>query len=433
MPTETEENIVESDVTGFGNPSLDADKIDDSTEDQIDNLLDEVIKQQEGDTNETSNTTDSTGTTDDLLQDHVEPPVETQSEKATGKDQVDTKAAEPAEPAKPGLEIDPEIAAIEQPRNLSEKNQSNWRKLQETASIYKKQAEEAEQLRQKISQLEQSPEQVPQDYEELKKFRQIFDIKNDPEFQSKYSRPIETAKNNIYGILRKHGASEDVITSIEKAGGPDKISDEFWRNPAFQSLPFTDAEKLKRNLVDVSDLRDKQESEIQYAAENADKILQDREMEKGQWYEKTITEIDQELDSITKDLPWARYAEVPQGASPEQIKQIESHNSRVSDIAMKFESALWPTTAKDRTNIAAAAVFSHVLSDQLKTEQTQKNALLEQVKKLTAENNALKSSGKMPKQSISNQAVNKPSSVNERIKMNASDAIDLGLDEALGG
>lgn len=428
--TDTEETIIDPGVTGYGNPSLDADKIDDSTEQQIDSLLDEVIKQQEEPTeHETSNTESPS---EDLLQDNVEPPVETPSEE---KPVTDTPESGTTGEANPQIEIDPEIAAIEQPRNLSEKNQSNWRKLQETASTYKKQAEEAEQLRQKLAQLEQTPAQpqLPEDYQELKKFRQIFDIKNDPEFQSKYSKPIETAKQNIYGILRKHGASDEVITSIEKAGGPDKINDEFWRNPAFGNLPFTDAEKLKRNLVDVADLRDKQETEIQYAAENAEKILQEREMEKGQWYEKTVTEIDTELDTITKDIPWARYAEAPANATPEQLQQIQAHNARVSDLAQKFEAALWPTTAKDRTNIAAAAVFSHVLSDQLRTEQTQKNALLDQVKKLTAENNALKSSSKMPKQSISTQSVVRPSSVNDRIKMSASDAIDLGLDESLGG
>jgi hypothetical protein len=426
--TETEENIVEPDVTGFGNPSLDADKIDDSTESAIDSLLDEVIKQQEEPSNE-SEQVNPEPAQQGVSEDNVASVVETQSQEPDAGNQVDSGQQQPEQ--KP--EIDPEIAAIEQPRNLSEKNQSNWRKLQETASSYKKQAEEAEQLRQKIAQLEQSPAQIPQDYEELKKFRQIFDIKNDPEFQSKYSRPIESAKQNIYGILRKHGASDDVIASIEKAGGPDKINDAFWKNPAFDNIPFTDAEKLKRNLVDVADLRDKQESEIQYAAENAEKILQEREMEKGQWYEKTVTEIDQEIDNLTKELPWARYAEIPQGASPDQIQQIQAHNSRVADLAGKFESALWPTTSKDRANVAAAAVFSHVLADQLRTEQTQKNALLDQVKKLTAENNALKSSSKLPKQSVATQSVVKTSSMNDRIKMNASDAIDLGLDEALGG
>jgi len=426
--TDTEENIIDPGVTGFGNPSLDADKIDDSTEQQIDNLLDEVIKQQEEPSNEIE-TSNSSTTEQNLSPDNVEPVLETESQKATGTSQVDPSQQQQEQRS----EIDPEIAAIEQPRNLSEKNQSNWRKLQETASSYKKQAEEAETLRQKLQDFEQRPQAVPQDYEELKKFRQIFDIKNDPEFQSKYSRPIESAKQNIYGILRKHGASEDVITSIEKSGGPDKINDAFWKNPAFDNIPFTDVEKLKRNLVDVSDLRDKQEGEIQYAAENADKILQDREMEKGQWYEKTVTEIDQEIDTLTKELPWARYAEVPQGATPDQIQQIQNHNSRVSDLAGKFESALWPTTSKDRANVAAAAVFSHVLSDQLRTEQAQKSALLDQVKKLTSENNSLKSSSKLPKQSISTQSANKTNSMSDRIKMNASDAIDLGLDEALGG
>jgi hypothetical protein len=425
---DTDENIVESDVTGFGNPSLDSDKINDSTDSAIDNLLDEAINGQQEENNEQPNTIDSGENTENLLDDSSVS-TETPSEKTTGESQIDVQ---PIEPVQPQIDIDPEIAAIEQPRNLSEKNQSNWRKLQETASTYKKQAEEAEQLRQRLQELEQGPAQIPQDYEELKKFRQTFDIKNDPEFKSKYAQPIESAKNNIYGILRKHGAAEEVIASIEKEGGPDKINDEFWRNPAFQNLPLTDAEKLKRNLVDVSDLREKQEQEIQYAAENAEKILQEREQEKGQWYEKTIQEIDHNLNEITKELPWARFAEAPANATPEQLQQVQSHNARVSDLATKFESALWPTTAQERTNVAAAAVFSHVLSDQLRAEQTQKNALLEQVKKLTSENNSLKSSSKMPKQSTANQSVNKPSSMNDRIKMNSADAIDLGLDEALG-
>jgi hypothetical protein len=430
--TDTDDNIVESDVTGFGNPSLDSDKIDDSTDSAIDNLLDAAINGQQEENNEQPNIIDSGDNAENLLEDSSVS-TETPSEKTTGESEVNVQPVNtPVEPVQPQIDIDPEIAAIEQPRNLSEKNQSNWRKLQETASTYKKQAEEAEQLRQRLQELEQGPAQIPQDYEELKKFRQTFDIKNDPEFKSKYAQPIENAKNNIYSILKKHGAAEEVIASIEKAGGPDKINDEFWRNPAFQNLPLTDAEKLKRNLVDVSDLRDKQEQEIQYAAENAEQILAEREQEKGQWYERTIQEIDRDLDEITKDLPWARFAEAPANATPEQIQQVQAHNARVSDLATKFESALWPTTAKDRTNVAAAAVFSHVLSDQLRTEQTQKNALLEQVKKLTAENNSLKSSSKMPKQSAANQSVNKPSSMNDRIKMNASDAIDLGLDEALG-
>ena len=424
--TDTNENTVEPDVTGFGNPSLDNDPIDETTSATIDNLLDEALGETT-ENNEQPNTADTGENTDNSLEDSVVP-TETQGEKPTQESQSNVQP-EPQQPVEPKIDIDPEIAAIEQPRNLSEKNQSNWRKLQETASQYKQQAAEAEVLRQRLSEAEQRKE-IPQDYEELKKFRAIFDIKNDPEFQSKYEAPIQTAKESIYGILRKHGAGDEVIKSIEDAGGPDKVADSFWKQSAFQKLPLTDSERLKRGLVDVSDLKEKQEVEISHAADHAEEILTQRETQNKEWYGKEVEQIDTYMEEITKDLPWARFVEPLQNATPEQLKQVEEHNKRVGDLATKFNSALWPTTAQERANVAASAVFSHVLTEQLRTEQAQKNALMDQIKHLTSENNKLKGSSKLPKQTVTTQSSNKPSNLSDRIKMNASDAIDLGLDEA---
>jgi hypothetical protein len=414
--TDTNENTVEPDVTGFGNPSLDSDPIDETTSATIDNLLDEALGETEPKIEEVVNEPEP------ILEEHNTPDVEPANATTTQVEQVQAEA-------KPQVEIDPEIAAIEQPRNLSEKNQSNWRKLQETASQYKQQAAEAEVLRQRLSETEQRKE-IPQDYEELKKFRAIFDIKNDPEFKSKYEAPIQTAKESIYGILRKHGAGDDVIKSIEDAGGPDKVADSFWKQSAFQSLPLTDSERLKRGLVDVSELKEKQDAEISHAAEHAEEILVERETKNKEWYGKEVEQIDSYMEEITKELPWARFVEASQNATPEQLKQVEEHNKRVGDLATKFNSALWPTTAQERANVAASAVFSHVLTEQLRTEQAQKNALMEQIKQLTSENNKLKGSSKLPKQTVTTQSSNKPSNLSDRIKMNASDAIDLGLDEA---
>ena len=420
------ENTVEPDVTGFGNPSLDSDPIDDTTSATIDSLLDEALGETT-ENNEQPNTSDTGKNTDNSLEDSVAP-TETQAEKTTGESQGNVQP-EPQQPVEPKIDIDPEIAAIEQPRNLSEKNQSNWRKLQETASQYKQQAAEAEVLRQRLSEAEQRKE-IPQDYEELKKFRAIFDIKNDPEFKSKYEAPIQSAKESIYGILRKHGAGDEVINSIEEAGGPDKVADSFWKQSAFQKLPLTDAERLKRGLVDVSELKEKQDAEISHATEHAEEILTQRETQNKEWYGKEVEQIDNYMEEITKDLPWARFVEPLPNATPEQLKQVEDHNKRVGDLATKFNSALWPTTAQERANVAASAVFSHVLTEQLRTEQAQKNALMDQVKQLTSENNKLKGSSKLPKQTVTTQVSNKPSNLSDRIKMNASDAIDLGLDEA---
>jgi hypothetical protein len=273
---------------------------------------------------------------------------------------------------------------------------------------------------------------APDDYDELKKFRAIFDIKNDPEFQSKYNQPIQSAKENIYSILRKNGASEDVIDSIEKAGGPDAVDQSWWRNNAIDKLPLTDSERLKRNLVDVVDLKEKQEQEVANAAQNADQILADREQEKGKWYQREVQQIDSHMDGLTKDLPWARFAEAPKDATPEKLEQVQRHNAQVQSLAEKFNSALWPTNAQERANVAAAAVFSHVLTEQLRVEQEGKTKYMAELKALREENNNLKGAGKMPRQTITGQHSVK-SSLNDRLKMNSMDAIDIGLDEALDG
>ena len=215
-----------------GAERLDADPISAEVHQSLDALLDEAERETSPETQPETNTSNEEDT-DTSLEELVSPAAQTTKE-APGVTDPETATADRPESSGSSVpdqqdrtEIDPEIAAIEQPRNLSEKNQNNWRKLQETATLYKKQAQEAEILRQKLAEAEQRPAQTPEDYEELKKFKQIFDIKNDPEFQSKYTQPINQAKENIYNIMRKHGASDEVIQSIEKAGGPDKIDDKW--------------------------------------------------------------------------------------------------------------------------------------------------------------------------------------------------------------
>jgi len=418
-----------------GAERLDADPISPETHQSLDALLDEAERETSPETQPETNTSNEEDT-DTSLEELVSPAAQTTKE-AAGVTDPETATADRPESSGSSVpdqqdrtEIDPEIAAIEQPRNLSEKNQNNWRKLQETATLYKKQAQEAEILRQKLAEAEQRPAQTPEDYEELKKFKQIFDIKNDPEFQSKYTQPINQAKENIYNIMRKHGASDEVIQSIEKAGGPDKIDDKWWQQNALSKLPMTDAERLKRNLLDVVDLKDKQDQEVAHAAEHAEEILAQRQKQSQEWYQHETGNIRNYVEEITKEVPWARYQQVPENATQEQIEKIQQHNNVVADLENKFNSALWPQSANERASVAAAAVYSHVLTNQLRVEQTTRASLESQLKKLTEENSRLKASGKMPRQSVSTQSVNKTSSLDDRIKMKASDAIDLGLDEA---
>jgi hypothetical protein len=415
-----------------GSPRLDPDPIDDATLDLLDKELDAAG---EG-IDETTPEPAAPATTEpdvDLLSDETSQPVETPATPQIDENLSKTPVNEPQQPVleTPQADLDPEIAAIEQPRNLSEANSNNWKKLQETASRYKKEAQEAEILRQRLVEMEQQQVQKPADYDELKKFKQIFDMKNDPELKSKYEAPINEAKEGIYAILKKNGASDETIASIEQVGGPDKVSGAWWKQNVLDKLELLDSKKLEQNLVKVADLKEQQEKEYTELATKGEEILRARHEEKKNWYQTESQQINTHLAELTKDHEWARFVEPKPDATPEQIAAIQQHNAKVQDLAAKFQSALWPTDAKTRTEVAAAAVYSHVISEHLQQERAVRAQLETKLRQLEAENSQLKVAGRAPKASASTTNGNKiTTNSNDRLRMNALDAIDLGLDEA---
>jgi hypothetical protein len=425
---DTEDNFVPEPTAANpdgGAERLDADPVSTDTHASLDALLDEA---------ERESTPTHTEANED---DHQASSIENPEPAATPIEGSGNASGGSGDPVGDNLglqqqapEIDPEILAIEQPRNLSEKNQNNWRKLQETASTYKKQAEEAQTLRQKLAEAESRPTATPPDYEELKRFRAIFDIKNDPEFQSKYQEPLKGAKEQIYSILKKNGASDELIAGIESAGGPDKVDQNWWKTNAIDKLQFTDAERLKKGLMDIVDLKEKQQAEIEHAAQNAEQILEQRKNASIESYRRDTETIGNHLQELTKDLPWARYQQASATATPEELQAVQQHNAMVQQLERKFQTALWPTDAKSRANIAASAVLSEVLSGQLRQDQSRIAQLNEQIKSLSEENSKLKGASKVPRQNVSTPSTIKSASVNDRIKMSSLDAIELGLSEA---
>jgi hypothetical protein len=438
---EENDNIVPESTAAssrMGAPSLDADRVDNNTLDFLDKMLDEaeanttrIYASDPAPIPETPREPDDKGgDTSDPIFDEITGQPGQFERNLPSEPNPELENITPDDMEQNEFEIDPEIAAIEQPRNLSEANQSNWKKLQETATQYKQQAIEAEELRQRLAEIETFPQQVPEDYEELKKFRAIFDTENDPEFKSKYDVPIESAKENIYNILKKNGASDDVISSIEQAGGPDKISQQWWKTQALDKLDITDSERLKKSLVDVIDLKEGRQKEIGETAEQREQFLHQRENQQVEQFYEQNRIIQEHTNNIIKDIPWANYREVKPTSSPEERAEIQKHNAAVEELSTRFNSALWPTTPQERSEVAAAAVASHVLSQQLKIEQTSMAKMQAELKRLTAENNSLKNAGRIPKANPTPESARKSTSMSDRLKMSTSDAIDFGLDEA---
>jgi len=408
-----DENVIPE--TTAANPDgsaarLDADPISQSTSDTIDSLLDQAEAQDRSEDNS------------DQFSRNVDPKTVETQEVDEQKSQTTTDTTS---------DLDPEIAAIQTPAGMSEKQVSNWEKLRKSASEYKKQAAEVEILRQKLVEQQQA-QQLPPDYDELKRFRATFDLKSDPEFQSKYDKPINEAAENIYSMLRKHKASDEVIKSIQEAGGPGKVAKSWWKKNAidrlYQTEDFTDARRLENALVQIDDVENARKADLDMAETNQQQWMEQKEQERVQRYQQEGTEIGGYLEKVTATVPWARFQEVPKNATREQVERVNAHNAGVKDLESKFSSALYPKTASERAAVAAAATLSHVVTNQLRVEQQSKARMQSELERLTKENNALKASGKMPKSNVA--GTQSKQSTNNRITMNSSDAIDMGLDEA---
>lgn len=435
MPTETDDLTVPE--YNAANPDGGAERLDADTPTQTDLDAIDAGLDAAGQTNEdpafTRNVSESDGqgaarNPDGTFAKVEEKPQETQAA------QPDPNAAQ-AQQADPDL--DPEIAAIQMPPNMSEKQQSNWRKLTskltESASTAKRYAAELEELKRRIAEQENS-KQLPEDYEELKRFRSIFDLKNDPAFKSRHEEPIKNFSESIYDILKKNKAPEEIIKAIQDRGGPHKIEKAWWRKNIIERLESTDdgyvdAERLKKALVGLEDAEIAREKELEASSTKQQEWMQQRQQEAIQRITKDTEAINKYLENVTKEHAWARYQQAPPNATPEQLQKIQAHNARVDDLSAKFNSALNATVPEERAAVATAAVMSHLLVEQLRGEQASRTQLQKELDALRKENSLLKQSGKMPKSNVQGQQAPK-SSLSERIKMDSSTAIDLGLEEA---
>ena len=401
-----------------GAENLNADPITQSTSDQIDALLDAVESEGSG--------ADKSQDNSAQFSRNVQP--NTDAQQNVTEQNAGTNTGTTQE------ELDPEIAAIQTPEGMSEKQVSNWEKLRKTATQYKKQAAEVEILRQKLTEAQTQQPQLPPDYEELRQFRSTFDLRSDPEFQAKYDKPIKDATEGIYHQLRTHRAGEEDIKSIQDAGGPAKVSKSWWKKNAIDKLyqtedGFTDARRLENALVQIDDTEAARQSDIEQSSLNQEEWVQQREAERQKAYEQESQHISTYMDDVTKNVPWARFQEILPGATQEQADRVQRHNAGVQDLHEKFSSALYPKSPTERAAVAAAATLSHVVTNQLRFEQGEKVKIQAELGKLQKELAALKSSGRMPRQTVSGQP-SKSSNLSDRLKMNSSAAIDMGLDEA---
>jgi hypothetical protein len=358
-----------------------------------------------------------------------------------------TKPAETPDPAKTAEPTPDEVEAqrvkdleqldldtIKPPHGISPKNAVNFTKLREVAKHYKDQAAAIPALEKKIAELSVAPADLTPEVEkelgELRNFRKVFDIENDPDFQKEFNSKLGALDDEVIAILKKNGLPEEAEKQL-RAIGVDKADLNWWEKTILPALPFVDRERVQKRLAERADIAEQKSAEIEKFSGKREEVLAERQNNLVKGFEEQQAEIDKHLEQMTANVPWARFQEVPEKTTKEEKKQIEAHNAEVTKMQEHFRAALYPATPKDRAEVAGAAVASIKLASALDFASARVKELTETKDKLQKELDAIKAAGRPPTSRVPGNRV-APSEAKNRAAMPDEDAIEAGLMEAEG-
>lgn len=331
-----------------------------------------------------------------------------------------------------------DLTKIEAPADVSPKNQVNFGKLREVAAHFKTKATTLEgtvaELGTKLKDAEAkategklTPEQE-KEITELREWRKAFDTENDPEFKKQYDGKIEEIDNGLMAYLRANGLAEDDEKKL-RAHGIGKVPAEWWDENVLKKLPFDKADIVRDYLKERTKTGMAKAAEIQKFQEQRPQMLQKDTEAKQVEAVEFRKKIDTHIANLVKDVDWARPKEIPADATPEVKTQIEAHNKNVEEVNRQFEAALFPETPEARAEVAAAAVAAGKLAADTLFLQGELAKAKERETALTEELTKIKSAGKPPKSAATNRG---PEKDIDTSKLSDSEAIDAGLDAALG-
>lgn len=327
-----------------------------------------------------------------------------------------------------------DLDKVTPPPNVSPRNLVNFDKLRETAKHFKAEASRIPELETKIKELETKgtgvlPAELQKELEDHRNFRRIFDAENDPTFKKQFEDKLSTLDEDLLGILKRNGLPEATAKEIQ-ALGIDKVSSSWWETNILEKLPFIERERVQKRLAERADTVDQRSKEIESFSSKREEFLAKQQAEIGIRFETEQTEMQQHLDSLTKDIPWARFTEIPPKATATERKQIEAHNQEVAELQKNFQSALYPTTPQARAEIAAAAAASVRMANDLTIAAQTITGQRGTIDKLQKELDAIKSAGRLP--SAVAPARRGASEAIDTSKLDDGDAIEQGLQEAEG-
>lgn len=279
------------------------------------------------------------------------------------------------------------------------KDQAAWTALKNKANSSHKMIEERDaeitRLKQSLAERGTSTnkevETLKKEIEELNKFRSMVDLQADPEFVSKYDKPIADSVSSIKSMLKDIDSSvtDEILGKMDFSD--TKLMDKILDHISTNEDKFK-ARKLERKIEEFLSLSDKRDETLE---EHKGKFKEYIENKKKEGFTKQseeqgrVTNHIQNL-SATKDdnqnptYPFLSKLELPPEADEVMRNKIGTHNVMVDAMHKKLNEFLSVTSPEQKAEVAVAAVGAHFLNAQLKVALKKTAALEKEIEKLSS-------------------------------------------------
>lgn len=257
--------------------------------------------------------------------------------------------------------------------------------------------------------------------EEALRLRRRYDWDNDTEVKTKYREPIEVAEKSVEDVFKRNGFGDTTIKAIKEAGGfaafsrsratypvqvadPDNPNEKKTVNYTAAELarswlagmPVADAEEIRQSVGRQELLKNEEKSAMTKAQEEAKTYYENMTASQRKAHEEqqaTLKKHQEEYANWEKktseETDWLRDAPLPDNASEDDRKRIESDNQFRKEL--REGMGKHPTNAIEYGQLKLEAAKARHLERSLAQQQARIAELEEQVRKGKS---ALKTTGK---------------------------------------
>jgi DNA repair exonuclease SbcCD ATPase subunit len=141
-------------------------------------------------------------------------------------------------------------------------------------------------------------------------------------------------------------------------------------------------EDIKKSLTNIYGIADKRLNVIQEAAKNYDNWQNQKKTQTVEQEKVNLSQMQEEVQRIQKEIPWANEPQRPINPTPEQAKNYERQMSEWNTHVERFQKGLYSTDPKIKAQTAMAACGYFKLAEDIKSYQSENAALKAQIQKL---------------------------------------------------